>query len=71
MNMANWVEKPTRPQPYTKLGAEEQDLPWAEHTTYTSNITWTQQVIFGNTYVYTNTHLHVITTDGKEAMSFK
>lgn len=68
MNMANWVKKPTRPQPYTKLRAEEQAFLGRTHI-HASNIIWTQQVIFGNTYAHT--HLHVITTDEKEAMSLK
>ena len=36
-----------------------------------SNIIWTVQVVFRNICAYTNTYLHVIITDEKEAMNLK
>lgn len=36
---------------------------------HTSNIIWTGQVTFGNTYVYTYTYMHEIM--GKEAMNLQ
>ena len=69
-------EKAMRPPPYTEnyrqlskpesrsfcppqKGAHQSVIP-CQMVTYPSNIAWTQQVAFGNMYVYTNTNMYVI-----------
>lgn len=39
--------------------------------TFTSNIVWSQKVIFRNTYVGTDTCMHAIIMGEKEAMNLK
>ena len=39
--------------------------------THTSNIIWTQQVIFGNIYVCENTYSYEITIDKEETVNLK
>lgn len=38
---------------------------------HTSNIVWTQEVIFRNIYVYTCTHMKAITVSEKEAIKLE
>lgn len=37
--------------------------------THTSNNIKTEQILFGNIYVYTYTYMHVITTNGENIIS--
>lgn len=65
------------------LGPGEVSLPREEHTkfvfhakplvldTHTSNIIWTQQVIFGNIYVCTNTYSYETAIAETETMNLK
>lgn len=38
---------------------------------HTSSIIWTQQILFGNICVYTNTYMHAITIDEKRGHEFE
>ena len=71
-------EKPRRPQPYTKNYRSPRKVGrvilcqlLSLENIHTSNITWTEQVIFRNTYVYTYTHTHVTTNNEKEVMDLR